>query len=219
MHELQLDQITANLLEMGRKVELSMAGSLRSLCEGRRDIGRRVLAEDRDIRSLGGLLEAAVVGLLSTQQPVTAHVRFVLGASTISAKLVRVQSHVVDVAQASLLLAPTDTADPPAEVREMSGLIREMLGDLVGGLAFTDCRRCMSVIRNNDVMEDLNRKSVRSLVGSLRQGPHRTDEMLKYIRVSRSLESAAHLAASMADDVMRMAESRVAGVRHDGAAA
>jgi phosphate transport system protein len=67
-------------------------------------------------------------------------------------------------------------------------------------------------LKNDDLIDELNKKVVNELVEAIRKNPKMVEEALEIIRVSRNLERVADLATNIAEEVIFIREARV--VKH-----
>lgn len=208
----ELDQLKTNLIRMGSFAEQAIADSLRAMLERRKDLAQQVIAQDQQINSFEILVDDAVVDLLALQQPVATDLRFILAASKINNDLERIGDHAVNIAESALKYATLPPARTPVDITDMAHITKDMLRDAIDGFIHSNAALCSGVLKNDDVIDDLNKKVVRELVEVMRQNPGEIDQALEFIRVSRNLERVADLATNIAEDVIFMAEARV--VKH-----
>ena len=71
---------------------------------------------------------------------------------------------------------------------------------------------CREVLKNDDLIDEMNKRVVRDLVEAIRKDPAHLDQSLELIRVSRNLERVADLSTNIAEEVIFMAEATV--VKH-----
>jgi phosphate transport system protein len=98
------------------------------------------------------------------------------------------------------------------DVTQMAQITKGMLRDAIDGFIHSNATICKAVLRNDDIIDDLNKKIVHDLVETMRQNPEKIEQSLEFIRVSRNLERVADLATNIAEEVIFMAEARV--VKH-----
>ncbi len=208
----ELDQLKTNLIKMGSYAEQAIADAIRALLERRKDLAQQVVARDQQINSFEILIDDAVVDLLALQQPVAADLRFILAASKINSDLERIGDHAVNIAESALQCIALEPPKALGDLDEMASITKRMLRDAIDGFIHGDANLCRVVLKNDDIIDDLNRKVVRELVELMRRSPGEIERALEFIRVSRNLERVADLATNIAEDVIFMAEARV--VKH-----
>lgn len=208
----ELEELKTNLIKMGSFAERAIQDSILSLLEGRADIARQVMAHDQQINSFEIMIDDEVVDLLALQQPVATDLRFILAASKINNDLERIGDHAVNIAESALQCSELPPMKPMVDITQMAQITKGMLRDAIDGFIHNNSTVCKAVLRNDDIIDDLNKKVVHDLVDVMRQNPAEIEHALEIIRVSRNLERVADLATNIAEEVIFMAEARV--VKH-----
>jgi phosphate transport system protein len=208
-----LETLKTNLIKMGSFAEQAIADSIRALLERRKDLAQQVVSQDQQINSYEILIDDAVVDLLALQQPVATDLRFILAASKINNDLERIGDHAVNIAESALLCIELPPMKPLVDITQMAQITKGMLRDAIDGFIHSNATICKAVLRNDDIIDDLNRKVVHDLIAVMRQSPDKIEPSLEFIRVSRNLERVADLATNIAEEVIFMAEARV--VKHN----
>lgn len=208
----ELEMLKTNIIKMGSLAEQAIAEAIRALLERRKDVAHQVLAQDQQINSFEITIDDQVVDLLALQQPVATDLRFILAASKINNDLERIGDHAVNIAESAIQFTDLPEVEPVVDIPQMAQITKGMLRDAIDGFIHTNATICRAVLRNDDIIDDLNKKVVRELVACMRQSPGTIEQSLELIRVSRNLERVADLATNIAEEVIFMAEARV--VKH-----
>jgi len=209
----EIEALKTNLIKMGSFAEQAIADSIRALLERRKDLAQQVVSQDQQINSFEILIDDAVVDLLALQQPVATDLRFILAASKINNDLERIGDHAVNIAESALLCIELPPMKPLVDITQMAQITKGMLRDAIDGFIHSNATICKAVLRNDDIIDDLNRKVVHDLIDVMRHSPDKIEPSLEFIRVSRNLERVADLATNIAEEVIFMAEARV--VKHN----
>jgi phosphate transport system protein len=209
----EIEELKTNLIKMGSFAEQAIADSIRALLERRKDLAQQVVAQDQQINSFEILIDDAVVDLLALQQPVATDLRFILAASKINNDLERIGDHAVNIAESALLCIELPPMKPLVDITQMAQITKGMLRDAIDGFIHNNATICKAVLRNDDIIDDLNRKVVHDLIEVMRKSPDQIEPSLEFIRVSRNLERVADLATNIAEEVIFTAEARV--VKHN----
>ncbi|MEK9136933.1 MAG: phosphate signaling complex protein PhoU [Bacteroidota bacterium] len=208
----ELEGLKTHIIKMGSLAEQAIADALRALLERRKELAVQVLTQDKQIDSMEITIDDAVVDLLALQQPVATDLRFILAASKINSDLERIGDHAVNIAQSALYCIDLPPMEPLVDITQMAQITKGMLRDGIDGFIHSNATLSRAVLKNDDIIDELNKKVVQHLVGVMRQNPDRIEQALEFIRVSRNLERVADLATNIAEDVIFMAEARV--VKH-----
>lgn len=208
----ELETLKTNLIKMGSFAERAIADSIKALLDRDKELAREVLVQEQRINAFEIEIDDAVVDLLALQQPVAADLRFILAASKINNDLERIGDHAVNIAESALQCADIPPIKPLIDIPKMAEITMTMLRDAIDGFIQNNPTLCRSVLKSDDIIDDLNKKVVKDLVEIMREQSGAIDQALDLIRVSRNLERVADLATNIAEEVIYMAEAQV--VKH-----
>src|ERR1051326_2481531 len=99
----------------------------------------------------------------------------------------------------------------------MAKVAQSMLRNALDGFIHRDARLGRAVLLQDDVIDELNRKTVTGFVKMMKGDQNTIDAGLDLIRISRNLERVADLSTNIAEEVIFMAQARV--VKHHAAEA
>jgi phosphate transport system protein len=208
----ELEGLKNNLIKMGSSAEHAIAEATRALLERKADVARRVIEQDKQIDLYEILIDDSVVDLLALQQPVASDLRLILAASKINNDLERIGDHAVNIAESALVCASLPPLAPLVDIPQMAQITKGMLRDAIDGFIHRNATICRAVLQSDDIIDNLNKKIVQTLLERMRADNRSIDHALELIRVSRNLERVADLATNIAEEVIFAAEARV--VKH-----
>lgn len=211
----ELDALKSRLIKMGSLAEQAIAESIRALLERDAHRARKVIEEDEAINRLEMEIDNAVVDTLALQQPVASDLRLILAAQKINNDLERIGDHAVNIAESALQYAAREAIDRPVDIPRMAAITKTMLREAIDAFVHSDAGLARNVLRNDDEIDDLNRKTVDEMADFIRVKTDYLYQALDIIRVSRNLERVSDLATNIAEEVIFIAEARV--VKHHSA--
>lgn len=209
---LELQVLKDTLIKMGSLAEQAIADSVRAVLERRPEIAESVIKGEERINAFEIEIDDAVVDLLALQQPVASDLRFILAVIKINNDLERIGDHAVNIAESAIAYANRPELTIHLDIPEMAKLAQEMLKASIDGFIHNNPALCRTVLPKDDVVDELNKKTVYDLVQVIRSDSSSVDQALDLIRVSRNLERVADLATNIAEDVIFVAEAQV--VKH-----
>jgi phosphate transport system protein len=209
----ELEALKTNLIKMGSYAEQAIAESIRALLERNKEIAREVITQDERINLLEIENDNAIVDLLALHQPVATDLRFIVAAAKINNDLERIGDHAVNIAESALVCADAPPIKPIVDIPRMAEITQKMLHDVIDGFLYGNPTLCRVVLRSDDVIDDLNRQTVKELIGVMQKDPTTIEQALDLIRISRNLERVADLATNIAEEVIFTAEAQV--VKHN----
>ena len=208
----ELEALKTNLIRMGSLAEQAVHDSIRAILERDAELARRVIAKEDRINEFELENDSAVVDLLALQQPVASDLRFILSALKINNDLERIGDHAVNIAESAISYVDRPELAIQHELPRMGQIAETMLREAIDGFIHANPTLGRGVLRNDDVIDDLNRNTVRELVHVIRTDPEAVEQALDLVRVSRNLERIADLATNIAEEVIYVAEAHV--VKH-----
>ncbi|MGA9118953.1 MAG: PhoU domain-containing protein, partial [Bacteroidota bacterium] len=117
-----------------------------------------------------------------------------------------------NIAESALQYAGREPINRPVDIPQMAVITKTMLREAIDAFVHSDARLARNVLRNDDEIDDLNRKTVDEMAELIRGDVQFINQALDFIRVSRNLERVADLATNIAEEVVFVAEAQV--VKH-----
>jgi phosphate transport system protein len=208
----ELEALKTNIIRMGSLAEQAAHDSIKAILEQNGELARDVIAKEHRINEFELENDEAVVDLLALQQPVASDLRFILSALKINNDLERIGDHAVNIAESAIRYADRPKLAVQLELPRMAQIAETMLREAIDGFIHGNPALGREVLRNDDVIDDLNRQTVRDLVQVIRTDPEAVEQALELVRVSRNLERIADLATNIAEEIIYFAEAHV--VKH-----
>lgn len=207
-----LDDLREELLSLFGVVEQMIEMAVRSLVERRPDLANRVIQSDTIVDSREVKLEEECLKMLALHQPVATDLRQVISVVKINSELERMADLACNIAERAVALDLYPMFSVPDElndmVRESISMVRRALDAFVTG----DTEKAREVIRDDDVVDALNRIIIGHLQDMMQESPEYVVPAVHCFSASRNIECVADLATSLAEDVIYLVEGEI--VRH-----
>jgi phosphate transport system protein len=193
-----------DLLKLGNNVEQSLQHAAQCLCTHNPAVARWIIEHDKDIDEAHRNLEARVIQLLATQQPIVAYdLRMLITVSAIATELERIGDYAVSIAR-RVLRAENYTAaiNLPSEIDQMTSTVQHMVHISLESFIQQDeaLARSLGTLDDNvDVLEDEMNAYFRGL---LRSKPLLLDPILDWLDMVHALERAADRATNIGERVI-----------------
>ncbi|MEK7669930.1 MAG: phosphate signaling complex protein PhoU [Bacteroidota bacterium] len=208
----ELESLKTFLIKMASMVETNLVSSIQALMERNEPLAAKVIENDRRIDSLEIEIDNIILDLLALQHPVASDLRFIIAAQKINNDLERISDHAVNIAQSVPAFKTPQAAGDMIDIPTMVDLAKAMLRDALDSFIRVDPSLAQSVIKQDDVMDDLNRKMSRKVVELIKAGTQSVESGLELNRVSRNLERVADLTTNIAEEVIFLSQARI--VKH-----
>jgi len=207
-----LDDLREELLALFGVVEQMVDMAVRSLVERRPDLANRVIQTDSIVDAREVKLEEECLKMLALHQPVATDLRQVITVVKINSELERMADLACNIAERAVALDLYPLFTVPDElndmVRESNSMVRRALDAFVSG----DTARAREVIRDDDVVDAMNRIIIDQLQELMQESPEHVIPAVHCFSASRNIECVADLATSLAEDVIYLVEGEI--VRH-----
>src|SRR5467141_521696 len=210
--EQELESLKTSLIKMGSVVEESIALSIKAVLNRDETLAREIIDGDERVNSLEMEIANAIIDLLALQQPVAIDLRLILAVQKINNDLERIGDHAVNIAESALSLVRTRTEESLLELPKMAELAQSMLRNALDGFVHLDSKLGRAVLEQDDLIDELNRKTVTEVVNLMKEDRKTIEAGLDLIRISRNLERVADLATNIAEEVIFITHARV--VKH-----
>ncbi|OLD74589.1 MAG: phosphate transport system regulatory protein PhoU, partial [Ignavibacteria bacterium 13_1_40CM_2_61_4] len=186
--EQELESLKTSLIKMGSVVEESIALSIKAVLNRDESLAREIIDGDERVNSLEMEIDNAIIDLLALQQPVAIDLRLILAVQKINNDLERIGDHAVNIAESALSLVRTRTEESLLELPKMAELAQSMLRNALDGFVHLDSKLGRAVLEQDDLIDELNRKTVTEVVNLMKEDRKTIEAGLDLIRISRNLE-------------------------------
>jgi phosphate transport system protein len=216
-YDVELNEIREKLLEMGGKVEVMIANSMKALVERDSALAGSTIAYDHEINHLEIEIDERCLNVLATRQPAARDLRFLTLALKIVTDLERIGDQCATIAKRAQEL----NAEPPLKLyidlprmaTWASTMVKEALDAFVRG----DDALATKVCRDDQFVDDLNELIQRELLTHMIEDPETIGRAIKVNYVSKCLERIADHATNVAEMVIFMVKGK--DIRHTLASA
>ena len=210
--EIELDGLKSALIRMGSAVEDVFRLAIQSVLERNVELAKKVIDADSPINSFELEIDNMILDLLALQQPVASDLRFIIAAQKINNDLERIGDHAVNIAESAIALVKLSETGSLPEIPRMAERTRTMLKEALDSFIQLNAPMARSVLKNDDVIDDLNREVARKVIGVVKGNALSLESGLEFIRISRNLERVADLTTNISEEVLFHTEARV--VKH-----
>ena len=208
-HE-DLEAITALQLKMAILVKDAIEKATTSLLTSDLALAEKVIEEDARIDQIHHDLDERVIDLMARQQPVASDLRALVSAIRISADLERMGDLAHHLAKLARMRYPNSAV--PAEFTDLiasmgaeASRITEKTNVVI---EFRDTTRALEVEKDDDAMDQLQRKLIASLVDP--NGKHNVETSIDMAFASRYYERFSDHAVSIAKRIYYIATGEFA---------
>lgn len=208
----ELTDIRNLLLEMGGKVELMIADSMRSLVERDSELATRVIAYDHQINHLEVVIDERCLEVLARRQPAGRDLRFLTLALKIVTDLERIGDQCTNIAKRARELNEEPPLKPYIDLPRMATWTANMVKEALDAFVKGDAELAAAVCSNDQFVDDLNEQIQRELLTFMTEDPRTISRAIKINYISKCLERIADHATNVAEMVIFMVKGK--DIRH-----
>jgi len=211
----EIQRLTKSLLALGGEVESLLEKAGLALLERRKDLAAQVLEGDERVDSAEVEIEEECLKVLALHQPVASDLRFLIAVLKVDNDLERVGDLCSNLAERALSLDAPPPLEAEENLRELVGLVREMIRLALESLVRRDTGLARKVLEMDDRADLLNKEIIRRLRDKMRRDPSLLDQALDLVSSSKYLERIGDMATNIAEDVVFLVEGVL--IRHEAA--
>ena len=209
----QIEKLKKLIIQLGSLVEEAVAGAIRAVDERDSALAQRIVDGDTRIDTLEIDVEEECLHTLALHQPVAMDLRYVVAILKINNDLERIADQAVNIAQQALALNEEAALEVlPFDLRTEAATARMMLKQALDGLIHVDADLADAVRGADENVDRIHRNMYRQVKEAIQKNPALTDQLIRYISVSKNLERIADLATNIAEDVIYMVRGDI--LRH-----
>ncbi len=208
----ELAQLKEKLLDMGGLVEGMIRDSIQALRNRQSSLAEDVLTKDLTVNRLEVEIDEAAIHMLALRQPAAKDLRFITTALKICTDIERIGDEAVNIAERAIELNREPQLKPYIDIPRMAEMAEKMLKDSLDAFVNHNTALALTVCRNDDAIDDLNRQILRELLTYMMEDPACVTRATKIIFVSKYLERIADHSTNIAEMVVYLVEGKI--IRH-----
>jgi phosphate transport system protein len=209
----ELDAITGQLVEMTRLVGEAVSLATQALLTCNLPVAEAVIDADEAVDVLRENVERRTVDLIARQQPVASDLRALTTGLRITSDLERSGDLAVHVAKLARRKFPACAVpdELQATIREMGEVAADIVSKAGEVVASRDAAKAAELERDDDVMDELHRTLLRTMLAP--EWPHGVDTAIDLALAGRYYERFADHAVAVARQVVYLVTGETAAFR------
>ena len=160
----QLELLNVELIKMGALCEEAIVLATRALLEGSAASAEKAVAVDAEIDQKEREIEQLCIKLLLKQQPVARDLRVISAALKMISDMERIGDQAADISEITKYIRKNDSKSK-VHIADMAKATGKMVTDSIDSFVKKDLELAYSVMRYDDVVDDLFSAVRRELIG------------------------------------------------------
>ena len=194
----QLAQLHRELIEMGALCEEAIGLATRALLEGSAASAEKAVAVDAEIDQKEREIEQLCIKLLLKQQPVARDLRVISAALKMISDMERIGDQAADISEITKYIRKNDSKSK-VHIADMAKATGKMVTDSIDSFVKKDLELAYSVMRYDDVVDDLFSAVRRELIGLIGEDGRNGELCIDLLMVAKYFERIGDHAVNIAE--------------------
>ena len=194
----QLKELDDMLLQMGNMVEKAISIASQALIKHDVTLAQSAIEERKLIKQAEREIEALCLKLLLQQQPVAGDLRLISAALKMITDLERIGDQARDISDIVISLGDAPYIVKPEHIPQMATATVKMVADSIDAFVKKDVKLAKSVIKYDDVVDDLFDKVKIDLVELIRTGNQYSEQAIDLLMIAKYFERIGDHARNVA---------------------
>ena len=191
-----LEKLNANILKMGKMIEIAIESTVIALMGRDIQAASTVSENDEAIDNMEREIEALCMKLLLQQQPVATDLRIITAALKMVTDMERIGDHAADIAELVLQI-PDCKYNKMDTITEISTQIIKMIHDSVNSFIQRNYDKAQIVIAQDDIVDNLYHEIKSDLIQKIKKTDD-GEQILDYLLIARYFERIGDHATNIA---------------------
>ena len=196
-----LNQLRANIAEMGGLAEAAIADSMRALVRRDPDAARIVIENDVKLDALEVEVERLAVQIIALRAPMADDLREVVAALKIAGLVERIGDYAKNIAKRVHAIEGSSELRPLSLLPEMARITGEMVHMVLDAFVQRDSKKAVEVCERDRAVDDFYNSIFRALLTFMMENPHNITPATHLLFVAKNLERIGDHATNVAEMV------------------
>lgn len=199
----QLDELHRKLLEQGILVTRAIENSIQAFNENDKELGKRVMEEDKRINNVQHEIDQQSQQLIAMQQPNARDLRRIIAVIRASSNLERMGDHAKNVAEV-LRFVNTEERNSSLElvINQMSDMVLEMTKNMIDAFVEFNVTRAIEIAARDREVDKLYDELRFAAVEEMQINPVHVDTASQYSFIGMDLERIGDYVKNIAEELV-----------------
>ncbi|MCB8816324.1 phosphate signaling complex protein PhoU [Desulfosporosinus shakirovi] len=200
--DLELEELRANILDMGNLVNQQIALAVSSLINQNLELANSIVVKDLDLNDLQAIIEETCILLIATQQPFARDLRKLVAGFKISIYLERMGDLSVDLAKLTIRIGQDELIKPLVDIPRMSALVQKMINIGLRAYVDEDCGAAAEMALMDDEIDKIYSGVFGELRTIMMEDPNKVTQANYLLFASRFLERLGDYCTNIAEEIV-----------------
>lgn len=199
-----LGRLRASILRIGGVADRMLEDAILAVTDHKPELTTRVISEDDRADAIDADVEREAVLLIALQQPVASDLRLITTSLKAVNEIERIGDYAVDIAKIGRRIARRGSYRQLVDIRRLANCVRSMLRDTLSGFVSGDTDLLLSVIKSDDVADDLYHQFRDYLIETMERQSAVVYQASYLLLACKYLERVGDHVVNVAEDVYYM---------------
>ncbi len=204
-----LQRLEDSILVLGSMAGQAVVDSVSSLKAQDLESAQRIVNDDRLINERRFGIEADVLALIATQQPMASDLRVLASILEIATELERIGDYGKGIAKIALLIGLEPLIKPLIDLPRMASRVQEMLQQSLEAFTGRNVELALQVAASDDEVDALYNQVYRELLTFIISDPRTIDQATHLLWVGHNLERAGDRVTNICERVVFMVTGKM----------
>lgn len=200
--DMQLENLSAQLINMGSLCEKAIANVAKAIQKGDLELAKLVMKEDEEIDQMEKDIERLCLKLLLQQQPVARDLRQISAALKMITDMERIGDHAADISEITICLAKNDKNVNLKVLHEMAKETTVMLVGSIDAYVNKDLDRAKEVLEHDDIVDSLFLEAKKEVIQLIRKEEDYGEEAADLLMIAKYFERIGDHAVNISEWVV-----------------
>ena len=194
----QLAELNDKLLEMGALIEKAITLASQALKEHDTELAKKVIEEEKYVDQVEKDIEALCLKLLLQQQPVARDLRLISAALKMITDMERIGDQAANISEIVVMMGDAPHITKLENIHQMAEATMKMVTESIDAYVKKDLKLAKSVIKYDDVVDDLFDKIKFDIIELLRTDNSNGEQAIDLLMIAKYFERIGDHARNIA---------------------
>lgn len=199
----QLDELHRNLIELGVLVSQSIENAIQAFNENDKELGKRVVDEDKRINKKQHAIDERSQQLIAMQQPNARDLRRIIAVIRAASDLERMGDHAKNIADVLRFVNEDERNGTPEElINQMAVAVLEMTQNIIDAFVGFEVTRAIEVAARDREVDKLYNELRYETVQRMKKSPEIIETASQYSFIGMDLERIGDYVKNIAEELV-----------------
>ncbi len=204
-----LDDLKAQLLELGEKTNRTIANGVTALKTRDRVLAHALIQGDADLNRIRYTIEENCYRLIATQQPMASDLRELIAILLVAIELERIADHSKNLGEIVIHMGNEPLLKPLIDIPRMADICQAMLTQALDAFARNDAEAARAVCQRDDEIDNLYKQVFRELLTYILEDSRTVTRALNLLFAAHNLERIGDRVTNIGERVIYAVTGRL----------